>query len=77
MDLASFDIRRHRVEQRGKLTDQPRLGLTAQTKQNEIVSRKNGVYNLRNDAVFITHNARKDDFAVAEPFDEIFAEHVL
>ena len=51
---------RHRAHTRraaGEHADEPRLGLPAQSEQNEVVPRKHGVDHLRNHRVFVADDA--------------------
>ena len=59
VDLAAFHVWQHIVQQRRQHADQARLGLAAQSQQNEIVPRKKGVHDLRHHGFFVAHNARK------------------
>ena len=59
VDLAAFDIRHALVEQRGQHADQARFGLPAQSQQDEIVARQNGVDDLRHHGVFVADDARE------------------
>ncbi len=77
VDLAAFHERQHIVQQRGQHAHQARLGLAAQSQQNEIVPRQDGVHHLRHHAVFIAHNARKQRRGTLQLADQIFAEFVL
>ncbi len=77
VDFAAFDVRRPFVEQRGQQTDETRLGLPPQAEQNEIMTGKNGVDDLRNDSVFISHDSRKQIFAALNAADQIAAKLVL
>jgi hypothetical protein len=59
VNLATENVRQVRIEQRGKRTENAALGLPAQSKQDEIVSRKNRIHNLRHNRVVIPDNARE------------------
>ena len=77
VDLAALDVRQHVVEQRGQHADQARFRLAAQSQQNEIVPRKNGVHDLRHHGVLIAHNARKQRRGTLQFADQVAAEFVF
>ena len=59
VNFASGDIWHLRIEQRGQRAQDAAFRLPAQSQQNEIVPRKNGVDDLRHHRVVISHNAGK------------------
>ncbi len=61
-NLAACNEWHLRVEQAGQHARETRFGLAAQPEQDEVVARKNGVDDLRNDRVLVTHNAREKVF---------------
>src|SRR6476619_1543389 len=47
------------VQEAGQLTQESTLGLTPETEQNEVVSGKQCVHDVRQDGIFVADNARK------------------
>ena len=58
-DLAAGDVRQLFIQQRGQHADDARLGLPAQSEQDEIVPRENRVDDLRNHRIFVADDAGK------------------
>ena len=77
VNLAALDVGRDLVEQRGQHADEARLGLPAQSQQNEIVARKNGVDHLRHHGILESQNAREKILAALQFADQIIAKFVL
>ena len=77
VNLAACDVRRPLVQQRGQHADQARLGLPAQSQQNEIVARKHGVDHLRHHGIFVSDDAGKQLLAALNLADQIVAEFVF
>ena len=77
VDFAAFHVRRPFVQQSGQQTNKARFGLSAQTEQNKIMTGKNGVDDLRNDGIFISHDSRKQIFAALDATDQIAAKFIL
>jgi hypothetical protein len=73
MDLAAFQVGQLRIEQRGQRAQNAALGLPAQPQQDKVVSRENGVDELRYDSVVIPDNPGKDGLAGAQLGDQIVA----
>ena len=65
------------VEQLGQLTGDARLGLTAQTQQDEVVPGQQGVDDLRNDGLVESDDPRKQGAAGLKRRDEIAADLFL
>src|SRR4051794_22490728 len=66
-----------RIQQRGQRTQDARLRLSTQSKQDKVVARKYGVDDLRNDGVLISDDAGEDGLLRAKATDKIFAKLVL
>ncbi len=62
-DLAAGDVGHLLVEQRGERAQDAALGLAAQPEQDEVLFRKDGVDDLRDDRVFVADDAGKERFA--------------
>ncbi len=77
VNFASGHVRHPRIEQRGEHPDQPGLGLSAQSKKNEVMPGKNRVYDLWNNAVLVTDDAGKELLLALEFADQIRAQFVL
>jgi hypothetical protein len=77
VNFAAIHVGRDFVQNRGEHADQPCFGLTAQSKQDEIVARKNCVYDLRHDRILKTEDAGKKIFAALDFADQITAEFVF
>ena len=48
-----------RIQQRRERAQDAAFRLAAQTEQNKVMARKNCIDDLRNDGIFITHDARE------------------
>ncbi len=68
-----------RIEQRRQGTQDAAFGLTAQTEQNEIMPRENGVDDLRNDGVVVADDAGEEAgvAVMTQAGDEVVAEFVF
>ena len=77
VNLATGDVRRLSVEQRGQGAQDAAFGLAAQSQQNEIMARKNGVDDLGHDRVVISDNAGENGAALPEFRDQVVAHFVL
>ena len=77
MDLAAVDVGQMFIEQRGQHADQPRLGLPAQSQQNEIVPRKHGVDDLRHNGIFVSDDAWEQRLSALQIADQVAAEFIL
>ena len=77
MDLAAAQIRRLRIEQRRQRAQDAALRLAAQSQQNEIMPRQNGIDDLRHDRVVVADDAGKDRAVAAQPRDQVVAHLVL
>ena len=79
MNLASGQIRHLRIEQRRQRSQDAAFGLAAQSEQNEIVARKNGVDDLRHDRVVVADDARKHRgvAVLAQARSQVFAQFIL
>ena len=84
--LGAGDVGAVRVKQRRQRAQDARLGLAAQSQQDEIVPRQNGVDDLRDDGIFVSDDAGKEWnrirpgrclCRVAESGDQVLAELVL
>ena len=76
-DLAAGDVGRPFVEQRGQHADEARLGLPAQSEQDEVVAREHGVDHLRHHGIFVADDAGKQIFAALHAADQIAAQFVF
>jgi hypothetical protein len=77
VDLAAGDDRNVLVEQAGDPAQDPALGLSPQSEQNEIVPREDGVDNLRDHRVVVPDDARKHGLPGAELPDQVASDLVL
>ena len=77
VNLATGNVRRLRIEQRGQSAQDAALGLAAQSQQNEIMARKNGVDDLRHDRVVVSDDAGENRAALPEFRDQVVAHFVL
>jgi hypothetical protein len=76
-DLAAGNIRHLLVEQFGQPAQDAALGLAAQAEQNEILLGQHRVHNLRNNRIFIAHNAREDWLLGLQPGNQVLAQLVF
>src|SRR5262249_1181252 len=76
VDFGARDDRNTFIEQFGEQTDDAALCLSAQTKQDDVMPRQNGVDQLRDNRVLVTDDAGKQFLAVAQLFDQIEAQLV-
>ena len=77
VNLATRDVRHLRIEQRRQGAQDAALGLAAQSQQNEIVARKNGVDDLRHDRVVVADDAGENRAALTEFHDQVVAHLVF
>ena len=77
MNLAAGNVGHLRIEQRRERAQDAALGLSAQSEQDEIVARKNGVDDLRNDGVVIADDAGEDGPSSAQASNQVLAHFVL
>src|SRR5271165_1568339 len=68
-----------RIEQCGKGSQEAAFGLAAQTKQNKVVARENGVYDLRYYRIVIADDARENAgvVVIAQARHQVFAQFVF
>src|SRR6266540_3844952 len=77
IDLAPRDDGDLFVEQRDELAQDAALRLAAEPEQNEVVARENRIDELRQDGLFVPHDARKHWRAVLEQADEVLAHFIF
>ena len=77
VDLAARDDRNLFIEQRDELAQDAALRLPAQSQQNEIVARKDGVDELRQDRLFVAQDAGKQRRAVLQQADQVLPHLVF
>ena len=77
VNLAAGDVRQLCVKQRGQGAQDAALGLPAQSEQNEIMARKNGVDDLGHYGVVIADDAGKNGAASAKLDDQVVAHFVF
>ncbi len=77
VDLAAREEGNFFVEQRDELPQDAALGLAPQAQQDEVVTRQDGIHELRDDGIGIAHDAREERRAVLEEADQILAQLVL
>src|SRR5262245_4289467 len=77
VDLAPGDIRRHFIQQACEQTDDSRLGLTAESEQDEVVPREHRVDQLRDHRIFIADNSREQRLTPLQLADQIVSTFVL
>ena len=77
MNLASLDVRHGFIQQSGEHTDQASLGLAPQSQEDEIVSRKDCIYHLRHDRIFVTEDAGKKGLPALNSTYQIIPEFVF
>ncbi len=77
VNLAPGNVGHLSVEQRGQGAQDAAFGLAAQSQQNEIMTRKNGVHDLGHDRVVISDNAGENGAALTEFRDQVVAHFVL
>ncbi len=73
-DFAAGNVRQPFVQQSGQHADDAGLGLAAQSQQDEIVPRQNGVHDLWNHGIFEADHAREQVLAALEFADQILAQ---
>ncbi len=71
VNFRTGDDRNLIVEQLGELANDAALGLAAQSEQDDVVFRENGVDELGNDRFVVTDDAAKKFFAALQFLDEI------
>src|SRR5882724_2652215 len=77
VDLGTGDDGELIVQEFSELTNDPALGLSSESKQDDVVSGKNCIDELRNDGFVITHNTAKKLFTTLEFLYEIGAQLVF
>ena len=77
VDLAPRHHRDPLVEQRDERAQQPRLGLAAQTEQDEVVLRQQRVHQLRDDGVVVADDAGEQRLAGAKFPNEVVADLLM
>ena len=77
VDLAARDHRQLLVEQRRQGAKDAALRLAAQTEEDEIVPRQDGVHDLWDDGVVVTDDAGEERRAAAQPLDQVLADLVF
>ena len=77
VDFGAGDDRQGVVEQVDQAAKHPRFGLAAESEKKNVVSRQNGVDDLRNDGFVITENIRKKRVAATEFGDQVAPHLVL
>ena len=77
VDFAPGNDRNGLVQERRQGPENPRLRLTAQAEQDEIVPGQNRVDDLRDDGLFVANDPRKQWFPLTELGDQILAHFVL
>src|SRR5260370_8857989 len=71
VDFAAGDDGHFRIEKVDEAAENAALGLSAQAEKNEIVARKQGIDNLRDDGVFVAVNAGEERFALFDNPEQI------
>ena len=77
VNLAAGDDRDFRIELIGQRAEEPRLGLTAQTEENEVMFGEQGVGDLRHDALVIADDAPEQGLAGAQARNRIGAQFLF
>jgi hypothetical protein len=77
VDLTTRHHRNLVIEQRHQRAEQTRLRLPAQSKQDEVVLRKEGVDELRHDGIVVAHNAGKERLARAKLDNQVLAHFLV
>jgi hypothetical protein len=77
MDFATGDVGYLGVQQRGQSAQNAAFGLAAKPEQNEIMTRQNGVDDLRDNGVVVTDYAGEDRGVVSELRDQVLAQFVF
>ncbi|MCL6481594.1 MAG: hypothetical protein K6U02_07700 [Firmicutes bacterium] len=77
VDLASGHHRNGLVEKIHQAAQEAAFGLPAQAEQDEVVSRQNGIDDLRHDGVFIAMDAGEKGFARLDLRQQVFAHLLL
>src|SRR5437870_2560622 len=77
MNLASGKIGHLRVEQGSEGAKHSALGLTAESEQDEVMTREQGIDDLGNDGIVVADDARKDLTSIAQLHREVFADLVF
>src|SRR6266700_3457932 len=77
MNLAASYVGRVRVEQRSESAKNAAFGLAAQTQKNEIMARKNGIHDLRDNGVVITDDAGENRIILSQLCDQIIAQLIF
>ena len=77
MNFAAGNRRNEFIEKIDQTAQNAGFRLASQSQKDEVVARKNGVDDLGNDRVLVSHDARKDRLLCAETADEVLAKLVL
>ena len=77
VNLAAGNVGHLRIEQRGQSSQDAALGLTAQSQQNKIMTRKNGIDDLRHHGIVVADDARENRPALAKFRHQVVAQFVL
>ena len=77
VDLAAGDIRNLGIEQGGQGAQDAAFGLAAQSEQDEVMTRENGVDDLRHDGIVVSDDAGENGTALTQLHDEVVAHFVL
>jgi hypothetical protein len=77
MNLASRDVRHLVIKQRSKRAQDPALRLSAQAEENEIVSRQDGIDDLRHHGVVVADDSRKNGAALSQFARQVVAHLVF
>jgi hypothetical protein len=75
--LAAGDDWNFRVKQCGEGAQDARLGLAAQSEEDEVVTREQRVHDLRHHGFFVAEYTVEELPALAEPGEEVPADFVL
>src|SRR3954454_3796295 len=77
MNFTARDIRHLRIEQSSEGPQNPALGLSTQSQKNEIMTRKNGINNLRNYRVVVANDAGENRAWATQSGGQVFAHFIF
>jgi hypothetical protein len=77
VNFAALDIGNDLIQKSRQHANEPRFGLAAQAQQDEIMTGKNGVDDLRYDSIFVAENAGKQSLPALYFTNQVFSEFVF
>src|ERR1035437_4366193 len=77
VNFAAGEVRSPLVEQAGELAEETGFGLPAQSEEDEVVARQDGVDHLRHHGILVSDDAGKERFAALNSGDQVLAEFVF